>query len=446
MKRTTSTSLAIGAAATSLVLAGCGADTPQAGSTGNPAPSTSTTETASEENKNYVDLAPPVFSDPTNITNPLFPISELDQVIQLGDVAGTRLRFEITRLPETKTIEWDGQSVETVQSQLVGYGDGRVLEVATDFFAQDDGGAVWYFGEQVDNYEDGVIADNDGTWIAGKDGPPGMIMPADPQVGDKYRPENIPDLVFEEVTVLKTDQTVPGPRGDVKGAIVVQEMLMDGSTEGKTFAPAYGEFQAVVESEQELVEMGLAVPADFLGGPAPAELTAMSAGGDALRAAASTGDFDSVSASLDDLRSAWGTLRGDTTPPFVADQIDAALAAVDAAIGASDAGAAAQASIDLAHASLDLQLQHLSVPEVDLARFRLWVVQLRLDTATEDQALIAGDAAILETIWLRVGHTVDAASAGAVSGQLDDLRTAADAGDSAAAAAAATALMDALAS
>ena len=446
MKRTTTMNLAVGAAAASLFLTGCGADTPQTGTPENPAPSASTTATASEKDKHYVDLETPTFSDPTNITNPLFPISELDQVIQLGDEAGTRLRFEITRLPETKTIEWDGQSVETVQSQFVAYGDGRVLEVATDYFAQADDGAVWYFGEQVDNYEDGVIANNDGTWLAGKDGPPGMIMPADPQVGDVYRPENVPDVVFEEVTVLETDQTVPGPRGEVAGAIVIQERLMDGVLEGKTFAPAYGEFQAIVESEQELVEMGLAVPADFLGGPAPAELTAMSTGGATLRAAASAGDLDSVSASLDELRAAWDAFPSDATPPFVADETDAALAAVRAAIEASDAEAAAQAAIDLAQASLDLQLQHLAVPEVDLARFRLWVEQLQLDAAAEDQALVAGDAAILETIWLRVGHTVDAASAGAVAGQLDELRAAADDGDSAAVAAAATALMDALAS
>ena len=84
------------------------------------------------------------------------------------------------------------------------------------------------------------------------------------------------------------------------------------------------------------------------------------------------------------------------------------------------------------------------MPEVDLARFRLWVEQLQLDTATEDRALIAGDAAILETIWLRVGHTVDAAASGGLAGQLDVVRGAADDGDSSAAAAAATALMDAL--
>ena len=58
---------------------------------------------------------------------------------------------------------------------------------------------MWYFGEQVDNYVDGALDNHDGTWLAGRDGPPGMIMPARPRVGDVYRPENIPGLVFEEV-------------------------------------------------------------------------------------------------------------------------------------------------------------------------------------------------------------------------------------------------------
>lgn len=30
---------------------------------------------------------------------------------------------------------------------------------------------------------DGVLDNHDGTWLAGKDGPPGMIMPADVQLG-----------------------------------------------------------------------------------------------------------------------------------------------------------------------------------------------------------------------------------------------------------------------
>lgn len=51
------------------------------------------------------------------------------------------------------------------------YVDGRIHEVAHDSYAQADDGAVWFFGEDVFRYEDGVVLDKEGTWYAGKDGP-----------------------------------------------------------------------------------------------------------------------------------------------------------------------------------------------------------------------------------------------------------------------------------
>jgi hypothetical protein len=98
-----------------------------------------------------------------------------------------------------------------VVSQYVAYVGHRIREVAIDYYAQADDGAVWYFGEDVANYEDGVVADHGGTWLSGKDGPPGMIMPGDPKVGAVYRPENIPGKVFEQDTIRSIDETVDGP-------------------------------------------------------------------------------------------------------------------------------------------------------------------------------------------------------------------------------------------
>src|SRR5262249_14842005 len=43
-----------------------------------------------------VDLAPPSFSNPTSITNPLFPISDLRSVVLLGHVDGKPFRTETT--------------------------------------------------------------------------------------------------------------------------------------------------------------------------------------------------------------------------------------------------------------------------------------------------------------------------------------------------------------
>jgi hypothetical protein len=148
----------------------------------------------------------------------------LIQVLQLGQEGREALRVEVTRLPRAKAITWDGQRVDTVVSQYLAYVGHRIREVAIDYYAHADDGAVWYCGEDVANYEDGVVADHDGTWLSGKDGPPGRIMPGDPKVGAVYRPENIPGKVFEQDTTIRSiDETVDGPRGPVRGALLVGE-------------------------------------------------------------------------------------------------------------------------------------------------------------------------------------------------------------------------------
>ena len=212
-----------------------------------------------------IDLVAPSFSNPTEITNPLNPVSEVTSAVVLGEVDGKALRIEITLLPETRIVEWNGQPVECVVSQFVGYLEGRMKEVALDLFAQSDDGAVWYFGEDVFNYgDDGHIADMEGAWLAGRDGPAGIITPDDPEVGDAYRSENIPGLVFEESTVKSIDVTVDGPRGPVDGAFEIDEHHPEGP-EVKQWAPGYGEFYTRDGRDYEL--MALAVPLDALPGP-----------------------------------------------------------------------------------------------------------------------------------------------------------------------------------
>ena len=53
-----------------------------------------------------VDLVAPPFSNSTNITNPLFPISSLRSAILNGRADGRRLKIETTLLPDTRVIEW----------------------------------------------------------------------------------------------------------------------------------------------------------------------------------------------------------------------------------------------------------------------------------------------------------------------------------------------------
>ena len=406
-----------------------------------------TLSTAPESDR--VDLVAPAFTDPTTVDNPLFPIGELHSAVLLGNVDGHPLRIETTLLPEPEVIEIDGQQVETLVSQFVSYSDRRIHEVALDWYAQADDGSVWYFGEDVFNYEDGVVADTDGTWLAGRDGPVAMIMPADPQVGAVYRPENIPDSVFEEVTVTSVGMTVDGPRGPVQGAIIGQELhLLEGYYEDKTFAPGYGEFASGVDGDLEA--LAIAVPTDALTDPVPAELETLRHGAIDVLDAAAGGRWEAAATTLDAMSVAWATHRaGHQVPPLLVIQMNHALGslagdALAPAVGARNSVGASNASLDVLQASLDLQLQYRPPAEIDRARFDRWARQLLVDTGGNEPepGNIAGDVTTLEWIWDRITHTVGDAEADEIERQLEVLRTAADDEDATAAGAAARRLFD----
>jgi len=390
-----------------------------------------------------VDLARASFSDPTDVTNPLFPISHQESVLMLGRVDGKAFRTEVTLLPDTRIIEWQGQQVETLISQYVAYLDGRIHEVAYDYYAQADDGSVWYFGEDVFNFKDGAIIDTHGTWIAGKDGPAAMIMPADPHVGDVYRPENIPGFVFEEVTVKSTGKTVAGPLGPVDGAIVVEELHMDGNTEDKTFAPGYGEFYTAGGGDVEA--LALAVPTDAFPGPVPAELETLSSGALEIFDAAQSKDWNAASAKLEKMTGAWETYRAGEVPKMIEPRMADDLAALAEAVDARDAAQARQAAIDAAQWSLDLQLQYRPPAEIDLARFDLWAAQLISDAAAGDADAVNGDFFALDYIRDRILRTLDGADVTRINTALEELQGAVGDEDLAAATDAAEHLRDSLA-
>jgi hypothetical protein len=337
-----------------------------------------------------VDLAVPSFSNPTRITNPLFPISRLRSAILVGRAEGQRLRVETTLLPGTRTITWNGRRIRALESQFAAFLGGRIHEVAIDRYAQADDGAVWYLGEDVFNYERGVVADREGTWRAGRDGPAAMIMPARPTVGDVYRTENVPGLVFEEVTVRATGKRVRGPAGLVGGAILVRELHQDGKTEGKLFAPGYGEFFTGAGSEVEA--LALAVPTDARPGPPPRALGTLLAGAERVLAAARTGDWTAASGAVRRM-AAGGTLRG--APPRLAAQLDEAMSALGRSVEAQRTPAASLAAIEVARAAQDLRLRHLPAIAIDRARFALWARQLLVDADAGDRAGVSGDIAAL---------------------------------------------------
>lgn len=374
-----------------------------------------------------VDLDRPSFSNPTNVTNPLFPISKQFRVVMLGQADGLPFRAEVTLLSETRTIELEGDPVETLVSQYVAFLDGRLHEVALDFYGQADDGAAWYFGEDVFNYEDGLVADTEGTWLAGRDGPVAMIMPAAPKVGDVYRPENICELVFEEVTVKSVGVTVDGPSGPVPGAITVEELHMDGTFEDKTFSPGYGEFST--GSGANLEAVAVAVPTDALPGLPPKQLETLSAGATEIFDAAQSEDWEPAAAALDEMNAAWEEFQTSEVPPGLATQMTDALEELAGEVEARSVEAARLATIDVARASLDLQLRHRTAAETDLDLLDLWARQLVVDAGVRDRGGVLGDAATLKWIRDRVARDVSLEELQAIDARLEGIRAAADVGD-----------------
>jgi hypothetical protein len=351
-----------------------------------------------------VDLVAPPFTNPTGVTNPLFPIAALRSAILNGKADGRPLKIETTLLPDTRVVEWSpGQCVRTLVSQFVAYRGGRIEEVALDLYAQAEDGSVWYFGEDVFNYERGAVADTGGSWLAGKEGPAAMIMPAAPQVGDVLRPENIPGLVFEEVAVKATGRTVTGPRGPVSGAVVGGELHDDGTREDKVFAPGYGEFRSAGGGDLEA--MALAVPTDAAAGPEPPELGRMLAAAD--RAFSARRRRGAVAA-VDDLSAAWAPLRRGGVPPRLVAPMRRAVAALERAIGERRRFAARAAALAAADATLDLLLRYRPAVEIDRARFTRWARRALIDAAAGDRANLRGDVATLTWIRDRFARDIDA--------------------------------------
>lgn len=355
------------------------------------------------------DLVAAPFSDATAVTNPLFPIAELDSAILNGRVDGKPFYTETTLLPFTRIVEWTpGQCVRVLVSQYMAFLDGKLTETAIDLYAQADDGSVWYLGEDVFDYDaSGRIVTTEGTWHAGTEGPAAMIMPSDPQIGDANRPENIPGNVFEEVIVTQVDQTREGPSGPISGVMIATETHQDGSLSDKVFAPGYGEFLSTDGPDVEA--MALASPTDALPGGVPAELTTISEGADRIFSSplATPAQWRTAERVATDMVDAWDTFRTGDVPPRLVKPTRVSLEELVAQIASRDRSKVHAASVDAAYASSNLQLRYRPVTEVDTIRFELWVRRALVHAIDGSLGGVRSDLVTLEWIRDRFVHTVD---------------------------------------
>jgi hypothetical protein len=228
------------------------------------------------------------------------------------------------------------------------------------------------------------------------------------------------------VRVTEVGTTVQGVHGPIPGAIVASELHLDGSHSNKTFAPGHGEWLSGTVGELEA--LALAVPADALTTPEPAQLQAAMTAGLGLVGSALARDWEAIDAITRRMRGAAASLPRKGQPPLVLSRLDRALSSLASAVRARAAGRTATAAILACQSVLDLQLQYRSVTEINRGRFELWAYQTLVDATARDAGAVSGDVATLEWISHRFVSTLKSAEAQELDARLRALRIAADAG------------------
>jgi hypothetical protein len=141
----------------------------------------------------------------TQIDNPFFSMPVGKKMIYEARTEDGLERIEIAITGETRRI----MGVETLVYHDREYLDGELVEETKDFIAQDKDGNVWYFGEEVDNYENGKLKDHGGAWFAAYEGAkPGIWIKAKHMVGDSYRQEYWRGEAEDMAKIVATGVTV----------------------------------------------------------------------------------------------------------------------------------------------------------------------------------------------------------------------------------------------
>ncbi|MEK6271144.1 MAG: hypothetical protein AABM42_00630 [Actinomycetota bacterium] len=168
-----------------------------------------------------VDLNPADFT--TEIDNPYWPMAPGSRwVYRETDTEGTVQRVVVTVTRKTKKIA-NGVEANVVHDEVTE--NGEPVEVTDDWYAQDSDGNIWYLGEDTTEYENGKPVSTAGSFEAGADGAqPGIILPADPEVGVTYRQEYYAGEAEDEGEIFSLDEQAEVPFGHFTGVLMTRDL------------------------------------------------------------------------------------------------------------------------------------------------------------------------------------------------------------------------------
>lgn len=190
-----------------------------------------------------------------DITNPYFPLTPGTTHVYEGESDGESERIEVSVTHDKKEIL--GVSCTVVRDQV--WINGELAEDTFDWYAQDEDGNVWYFGEDSMEIENGQVVSTAGSWEAGVDGAkPGIIMQGNPTIGQTYRQEYYAGEAEDMAQVLSLTESVTGPTGPYTDLLQTKEWspLEPGIAEHKYYAPGVGlVLEVKVEGGDERLEL-----------------------------------------------------------------------------------------------------------------------------------------------------------------------------------------------
>jgi hypothetical protein len=190
------------------------------------------------------DYDPSNFDSSTRIDNEWFPLLPGTEYTWKGHATedGRRINrtvvFTVTDL--TKVID----GVRTVVAWDRDYNEGVKQEIEIAFFAQDNQGNVWHFGQYPEEYQGRRIVKTP-AWIAGvHDARPGISMKADPRLGTpSYAQGWGPEVNWtDRARTYAVDRKTCVPFDCYDDVLVIDEFNRDepGAHQLKYYAPGVG--------------------------------------------------------------------------------------------------------------------------------------------------------------------------------------------------------------
>lgn len=162
------------------------------------------------------------------------------QLTLMGMEGNDSVTLIITVLDETAEV--DGVQTRVVEERESA--NNELIEVSRNFLAFcKNTSSIFYFGEDVDIYDNGKIVSHEGSWRAGENGSrPGLMMAGLALIGSSYYQEIAPDVAMDRARIVNTDSNFQTPAGNFEHCLVTEETsaLEPGAREYKIYAPGVG--------------------------------------------------------------------------------------------------------------------------------------------------------------------------------------------------------------